>query len=157
MSRKNEQAVIAGLRSVAEQFGSGVLAFNDYRPVSRVNRFMGKLLTSRKANSPHNQWGFPGSKDARQPETWNPDLKLMEEASAMHEPEAALFPPALRHASRLATRVPSIARKGRVLQYGFKRPPGVTWCRDRPPTRSRRSWKSWSFAGAPPRGRLVLV
>jgi len=75
----------------------------------------------------------------------------------MHEPEAALFPPALRHASRLATRAPSIARKGRVLQYGFKRPPGVTWCRDRPPTRSRRSWKSWPFAGAPPRGRLVLV
>ena len=115
----SEQAVITVLRSVTQHFGSGVLAFNDYGPVSRVNRFIGKLLTSRKANSPHNQWDFPGFKDARHPETWNPDVKLMEEASVMHEPEAALFPPGLRLASRLATHIPAIARKGRVLQYRF--------------------------------------
>jgi O-methyltransferase involved in polyketide biosynthesis len=115
----SEQAVITVLRSVTSHFGSGILAFNDYGPVSRLNRFMGKLVTSRKANSPHNQWDFPGFKDARHPESWNPDLKLTEEASVMHEPETAVFPPGLRLASRLAARIPAIARKGRVLQYRF--------------------------------------
>jgi O-methyltransferase involved in polyketide biosynthesis len=115
----SEQAVITVLRSVTNHFGSGVLAFNDYGPVSRANRFMGKLVTSRKANSPHNQWGFPGFKDAHHPETWNPDLKLMEEASAMHEREVALFPPLLRFGSRMAVLFPAIARKARILRYRF--------------------------------------
>ena len=115
----SEQAVITVLRRVTGHFQSGVIAFNDYGPVSRVNRFMGKLVTSRKPNSPHNQWEFPGFKDPRHLETWNPDLQFMEEVSVMREPEAALFPPGLRFASRLATNIPAIARKGRILQYRF--------------------------------------
>ncbi len=115
----DEAAVIAILRRITGHFGSGVIAFNDYGPVSKANQVFGRLATSGKANSPHRQWNFPGFKDARTPESWNPDLRLVEEASAMHRPEAALFPAGLRIASRLSRRVPSVARKARILQYRF--------------------------------------
>lgn len=115
----DEAAVIALLRRITDHFASGVIAFNDYGPVSKVNQLMGRLATSSKANSPHRQWSFPGFKDARHPETWNPDLTLLEEASGMQRPEAALFPSGLRLASRLSHRLPGIARKARVLQYRF--------------------------------------
>ncbi|MGE0217770.1 class I SAM-dependent methyltransferase [Mycolicibacterium sp.] len=113
-----EPVVIAILRRITEHFGSGVVVFNDYGPVSRLNRIMGKLAT-RGANSPHSQWDFPGFKDAHHPESWAPRLRLLAEASVMQRPEAAAFPPALRLAGRLSRWVPAIARKARVLQYGF--------------------------------------
>ncbi|TPG32309.1 class I SAM-dependent methyltransferase [Mycolicibacterium hodleri] len=114
-----EPMVVTALRSVTGHFESGVIAFNDYGPVSQVNKFLGKLATSRKSNSPHTQWNFPGFKDARIPETWNTELTLIEEASVMNQSDSVLFPPMLRLASRMATRIPAIARKARVLQYGF--------------------------------------
>lgn len=115
----DEAAVVALLRRITDYFGSGVIAFNDYGPVSKMNQLMGRLTTSSKANSPHRQWNFPGFKDARRPEVWNPDLTLIEEASAMHRPEVELFPSGLRLASRLSHRVGAIARKARILQYRF--------------------------------------
>ncbi len=65
------------------------------------------------------QWGFRGFKDAHHPETWNPDLSLIEEVTAMHEPDVALFPPLLRLRGRMATRFPAIARSARILCYRF--------------------------------------
>lgn len=114
-----EDAVIGILRSVTAHFTSGVVAFNDYGPVSKANQMFGRLATSGKKNSPHRQWNFPGFKDARVPESWNPALHLIDESSAMHRPETRLFPAGLRVASRLSRRVPSIARKARILQYRF--------------------------------------
>jgi O-methyltransferase involved in polyketide biosynthesis len=119
--------VVAVLRRITGHFDSGVVAFNDYGTVSRANRLAGKLITSGKrilsregaSNSPHSQWEFPGFKDAHHPETWNPDLTLLEEASLMHEPDATLFPPSLRLASRMAVLFPAIARKARIVQYRF--------------------------------------
>lgn len=113
-----ESDIVAILRRVTDHFDSGIIAFNDYGPVSRLNRIAGKLLT-RGSNSPHSQWGFAGFKDAHHPEGWNSDLRLAEEASVMHEPDAAKFPRPLRLASRMSKRIPSIARKARVLQYTF--------------------------------------
>jgi O-methyltransferase involved in polyketide biosynthesis len=115
----DEDAVIGILRRITGHFASGVIAFNDYGAVSKVNQIVGRLATSSKANSPHSQWNFPGFKDARTPEAWNPDLRLIDESSAMHRPETALFPAGLKFASTLSRRVPSIARKARVLQYRF--------------------------------------
>src|SRR5437763_366357 len=74
-----EAIVVAVLRSITGHFDSGVVAFNDYGTVSRANRLAGKLVTTRKrmfsggnaSNSPHNQWDFPGFKDAHHPETWH--------------------------------------------------------------------------------------
>lgn len=115
----DESAVISMLRDVTGHFTSGVVAFNDYGPVSKANQLIGRLATSRKANSPHNQWNFPGFKDARHPETWNRELTLVEEISVMKRPESELFPRGLRLASRLSHLIPAIARKARVLQYRF--------------------------------------
>jgi len=115
----DEPSVRAILSCVTSHFASGVVAFNDYGPVSKGNRLLGRLATSRKANSPHSQWNFPGFSDAHRPETWNPALTLLEEASVMQRPEAEMFPPGLRLASRLSHRIPAIARKARVLQYSF--------------------------------------
>ncbi|MCH9731715.1 MAG: class I SAM-dependent methyltransferase [Actinomycetia bacterium] len=115
----DEAEAIAIFRGIAGHFNSGVIAFNDYGPVSKLNQLMGGLATSRKANSPHSQWRFRGFKDARHPESWHNGLALIEEASAMQQPEAQLFPAGLRLASRLSRRLPSIARKSRILQYRF--------------------------------------
>lgn len=115
----DETDVIAVLRRVTEHFGSGIIAFNDYGPVSKLNRLVGKVSTAGKTNSPHSQWSFAGFKDARRPEAWNPRLTLLEEASVMQRPEAAQFPAGLRLAGRLSHRIPAIARKARILQYRF--------------------------------------
>lgn len=115
----DEDAVIAVLRAVTSHFAWGIIAFNDYGRVSKANQVLGRLTTSSKANSPHRQWNFGGFNDARHPESWNSDLRLLEEASAMHRPEAERFPRGLRIASRLSRRVPSVARKARILQYRF--------------------------------------
>lgn len=115
----DEADVIAILRRVTTHFASGVLAFNDYGPVGKLNRLVGKIGTAGKANSPHNQWNFPGFKDARHPESWNRDLTLLEEASVMQQPETAQFPGGLQLAARLSHRIPAIARKARILQYRF--------------------------------------
>ena len=119
--------VIGLFRRITEHFDSGVLTFNDYGPVSRANQLAGRLITSGKqmikrediSNSPHSQWNFPGFKDPRHPQSWNPKLRLLEARSVFLEPEAELFPPMLRFSARLARRVPSIARKARVLSYRF--------------------------------------
>lgn len=115
----HEEQVMALLQSITGHFASGVIAFNDYGRVSKANRFIGRLTTSGQANSPHRQWNFAGFKDARQPESWNSRLRLLEEASAMHQPEARLFPSGLRLTSRISRSIPSVARKARVLQYRF--------------------------------------
>jgi O-methyltransferase involved in polyketide biosynthesis len=119
----SEPVIVAVFRRITGHFGSGTVAFNDYGTVGRANRFVGKLVTTRKpggaSNSPHSQWDFRGFKDAHHPETWNPDLRLTEEASVMHEPDVALFPPLLRLGSRMAARFPAIARKARILRYRF--------------------------------------
>ncbi|MCH9667531.1 MAG: class I SAM-dependent methyltransferase [Actinomycetia bacterium] len=115
----SEEEVVAIVRDITGHFGSGVIAFNDYGSVSKANQLVGRLATSRKTNSPHSQWRFPGFKDARHPEGWHSGLALIEEASVLQQPESQLFPAGLRLASRLSRRVPSIARKARVLQYRF--------------------------------------
>lgn len=115
----NEVAVISLVRRITQHFGSGVLAFNDYGHVSKLNQRIGRLTTSKNANSPHTQWEFAGFKDAHTPEMWDADLVLLEEASAMHRPEARQFPTGLRLASRLSRGIPAIARKARILQYRF--------------------------------------
>jgi hypothetical protein len=65
------------------------------------------------------QWAFRGFKAAHHPEAWNPNLTLIEEASAMQEGDLSLFPPLVRLRGRMAAHVPVIARKARILCYRF--------------------------------------
>src|SRR3954447_21017661 len=107
----SEPVIVAIFRRITEHFAFGMVAFNDYGTVGRLSRFTGRLVST--------QWSFRGFKDAHHPETWNPNLRLIEEASAMHEPDVASFPPLLRLGGRMAARFPAIARKARILCYRF--------------------------------------
>jgi len=116
----SEPVVAAVFRRITDRFETGVVAFNDYGVVSRMNRFA-KLVTTRKRmfRTMYSQWNFRGFKDAHHPETWNPDLRLVEEASVLHERDVALFPLLPRLGSRVAARLPPIARTARILRYQF--------------------------------------
>jgi O-methyltransferase involved in polyketide biosynthesis len=116
----SEPVIGAIFRQITDHFVSGMVAFNDYGTVGRIKRFA-SLVTTRKRmfRTLYSQWRFGGFKDAHHPETWNPNLKLVEEGSALHEPDVALFPPMLRFGSRIAARFPASARNTRILRYRF--------------------------------------
>ncbi len=117
----SEPTIVAVVRRITEHFGSGVLAFYDYGKVSRVSRTAGKLFptSKRMGRLLADAWAFDGFKDARHPESWDPGLQLIEEASAMNEPDIALFPPFWRLAGQISAYVPAIARKARILCYRY--------------------------------------
>jgi O-methyltransferase involved in polyketide biosynthesis len=117
----SEPTLVAVFRGISAHFDSGVLAFYDYGKVSPVSRLMGRALPNRKRMTRllSSVWAFDGFTDAHHPETWNPSLQLIEEVSAMHEPDLAAFPPIWRLAAGASTRIPAIARKARVLSYRF--------------------------------------
>ena len=119
----DESTIVDLFRRITEHFSSGVLAFYDYGKVSRTSRLPGKLLPTRKRMGRllASAWAFDGFKDAHHPETWNPRLRLIEEVSAMTEPDLASFPAVWRLAGRMSAHVPAIARKARVLCYRFPR------------------------------------
>jgi O-methyltransferase involved in polyketide biosynthesis len=115
----SEPVIVALFQTLTDRFRAGELAFNDYGRVGRVSRTAMKRAPQRtfKAVSPN--WASPGFADARQPETWNPRLTLVEEASLAGAPEVELFPLHLRLAIRLGGHIPALARKARILRYRF--------------------------------------
>jgi O-methyltransferase involved in polyketide biosynthesis len=117
----SEPTIVAVVRRITEHFGSGVLAFYDYGKVSRTGRAIGGLLptSKRMATLLSTAWAFDGFTDAHHPETWHRSLQLIEEASAMNEPDVVFFPLFWRLAARMSTYIPAIARKARVLCFQF--------------------------------------
>jgi O-methyltransferase involved in polyketide biosynthesis len=114
------EPVIANLfRHITVHFRSGELAFNDYGRMGRLTTAAMKLAPRKATSTVGRQWGYPGFKDAHHPETWNPRLTLVEEASLSHAPEVDLFPTRLRISTRLAGRFQASARKARILRYRF--------------------------------------
>ena len=62
----------------------------------------------------------PGFDDPREPERWNPGLKLVKEILLTREPEVAEFPLSLRLLNRLAAHSAALSRRGTtVLHYRF--------------------------------------
>jgi O-methyltransferase involved in polyketide biosynthesis len=116
-----EPTLAALFRGISAHFHSGALTFYDYGKVSRVSRVVGGVLPTRRRMTRllSSTWEFDGFTDAHHPETWNPRLHLIEEASAMQEPDIAAFPPIWRLAAAASSRIPAIARKARVLSYRF--------------------------------------
>ncbi len=114
------EPVIAGIfRRIPEHFAAGQVAFNDYGRIGWASRLALKVLPQRMFKDVGSQWGYPGFKDAHHPQTWNPRMKLVEETSLTHQPEVALFPGALRIATRLTGLTKAGARKARILRYVF--------------------------------------
>ena len=114
------EAVIVGVfRCITEYFKSGELAFNDYGRIGWFSRVAVKLAPQRMFSQVGSQWGYAGFKDARVPESWNPRLRLTEEASLAHAPEVNRFPGWIRLATKVSGQSKAAARKARILRYRF--------------------------------------
>jgi hypothetical protein len=62
----------------------------------------------------------PGFDDPREPERWDPDLKLVEEILLTREPEVGAFPPTVRLFTRLSAHSAALSRRGTtILHYRF--------------------------------------
>ncbi len=114
-----EPLIIAIFRRITNHFGSGELAFNDYGRIGRVSRLAIKLYPQKMFKDVGSQFGYPGFKDAHHPETWNPRMRLAEEASLVDAPEVDLFPGWIRVATKLSGMSKTGRRKARILRYAF--------------------------------------
>lgn len=114
-----EPTVIGVFRRVPEYFSSGELAFNDYGRIGWFSRTAIKLAPQKMFSDVASQWGYPGFKDARTPQTWTSRLTLVEETSLAHQPEVDLFPTWLRVSTRISGLIPAAARSARILRYRF--------------------------------------
>ena len=114
-----EATLVDVFRRITEHFETGELAFNDYGQIGAFSRVAIKLAPQKMFKDVGSQWGYPGFKDAHHPETWNPRLRLVEEASLAHAPEVDLFPGWIRVATRLMGKTTAGARKARILRYSF--------------------------------------
>ncbi|MGO4444802.1 class I SAM-dependent methyltransferase [Mycobacterium sp. 2YAF39] len=115
----SESQIAAIFRRITDHFASGELAFNDYGHIGWLSQLAVKLYPQKMFKDVGSQWGYTGFKDAHHPQTWNPRMTLLEEASLTHEPEVDLFPAWIRVSTRLMGRTKSGARKARILRYGF--------------------------------------
>jgi O-methyltransferase involved in polyketide biosynthesis len=115
----DEDTIIALFRRITEHFRSGELAFNDYGGIGWISRAAVKLSPQKMFKDIGGLRGYAGFKDAHHPEAWDPQLKLVEEASLAHASEVNLFPEWLRVATRLAGKTKTGARKARILRYRF--------------------------------------
>jgi O-methyltransferase involved in polyketide biosynthesis len=115
----SEPVIVGIFRRITDHFGSGELAFNDYGRIGWFSRVAIKLAPQKMFKDVGSQWGYPGFKDAHHPETWNPRMTLVEEASLAHAPEVDLFPTWIRIPTQLMGKTTAGARKARILRYAF--------------------------------------
>jgi len=115
----SEPVIVGIFRGLTDHFRSGELAFNDYGHVGWLSRLAVKLAPQPMFAQVGVQWGYPGFKDARVPEGWNPRLTLVEETSLAHAPEVELFPGWIRLATKVSGKFAASARKARILRYRF--------------------------------------
>jgi O-methyltransferase involved in polyketide biosynthesis len=98
-----------------DHFPSGEIVFNSYtrRAIWLARHAPGTRTVADLVR-------FPGMDDPRQPEAWNPRLRLVREILLSREPEVADFPAGWRRYHRLAARSMSWSRTGTiVLHYRF--------------------------------------
>jgi O-methyltransferase involved in polyketide biosynthesis len=107
--------MIALLNRLTGHFPSGEVAFNGYTrfAIWAAKHYHGTQSVAGLIRS-------PGFDDPREPERWNPRLKLVREILLTREPEVAGFPPALRRFTRLVAHSTALSRRGTtVLHYRF--------------------------------------
>jgi O-methyltransferase involved in polyketide biosynthesis len=114
-----EPMIVAIFRRITDHFRSGELAFNDYGRIGWASRVAIKLYPQKMFKDVGSQFGYPGFKDAHHPETWNPNMRLAEEASLVDAPEVDLFPGWIRVATKLSGMSKTGRRKARILRYTF--------------------------------------
>jgi O-methyltransferase involved in polyketide biosynthesis len=114
-----EPIIIGLFRSISEQFTTGEVAFNDYGRIGPLSRLAMKFAPVKIFDTLAVQWAYAGFKDARHPQSWNPRLRLLEEAIMAREPDVSRFPTALRISTRISAHIPPAARRIRILRYEF--------------------------------------
>jgi O-methyltransferase involved in polyketide biosynthesis len=110
-----QEDMISLLNRLTSHFPSGEVAFNGYSGFAiwaakhyHGTQSVADLIKSR------------GFDDPREPERWDPNLKLVEEILLTREPEVAQFPPALRLFTCLSAHSTAWSRRGTtVLRYRF--------------------------------------
>jgi len=114
-----EPVIVGIFRRITDHFSTGEFAFNDYGRIGWVSKLAIKLYPQKMFKDVGSQWGYAGFKDAHHPETWNPRMRLVEEASLAYEPEVDLFPGWIRVATKLSGKSKTGARRARILRYAF--------------------------------------
>jgi O-methyltransferase involved in polyketide biosynthesis len=114
-----EPVIVGIFRHITDHFQSGELAFNDYGRIGWFSRLAIKLYPQKMFKDVGSQFEYPGFTDAHHPETWNPRMRLVEEASLTDAPEVDLFPGWIRIATRLSGLSRTGRRKARILRYAF--------------------------------------
>jgi O-methyltransferase involved in polyketide biosynthesis len=107
--------MVSLLNRLISHFPSGEVAFNGYSrfAIWAARHYHGTQSVADLIQS-------PGFDDPREPEHWNPRLKLVREILLTREPEVAEFPLALRWFTRLAAHSAAVSRRGTtVLHYRF--------------------------------------
>ena len=110
-----QEDMISLLNRLTSHFPSGEVAFNGYTrfAIWAAKHYHGTQSVADLIRS-------PGFDDPREPERWNPSLKLVKEILLTREPEVAEFPLALRLVTRLAAHSAALSRRGTtVLYYRF--------------------------------------
>ncbi len=115
MAFLTQEETISLLDGLTRQFPTGELAFNGYSrfAIWAAKHYHGTQSVADLIKS-------PGFDDPREPERWNPKVKLVREILLTREPEVAQYPLALRLWTRLAAHSAAFSRKGTtVLHYRF--------------------------------------
>jgi O-methyltransferase involved in polyketide biosynthesis len=107
--------MISLVNRIISHFPSGEIAFNSYTKFA-----IRAAKHSHGTQSVANLVKFPGFDDPREPERWNPKLKLIKEILLCREPEVADFPRTLRLYNRVLALNTRLSRKATiVLHYRF--------------------------------------
>jgi O-methyltransferase involved in polyketide biosynthesis len=108
----NQDEMITLLNRMISHFPSGEITYNNY------TRFMiWAAKHSRGTQSVADLVKSPGFNDPREPERWNPKLKLIKEILLTRVPEVAQFPTTLRLYNRVSATSTALSRMGTVVLH----------------------------------------
>jgi O-methyltransferase involved in polyketide biosynthesis len=107
-----QDEMVSLLNRLTSHFPSGEIVFNSYTPFA-----IWAIHHTPGTKSVADLIKFPGFKDPREPERWNPRLKLVKEIMLSREPEIAQFPPMLRLYYRLQSHSTAWSRKGTIILH----------------------------------------
>ena len=100
------------MNRLVSHFPSGEIAFNSYTSFAV---WASKVVRGTKSVA--GLLKFPGLDDPREPESWNPKLKLIREILLTREPEIAEFPTAVRLYNRFLATSAALSRKGTIVLH----------------------------------------
>jgi O-methyltransferase involved in polyketide biosynthesis len=112
MAFLTEDEMITLFNRLISHFPSGEITYNNY---TRFTAWAAKH--SRGTKSVAGLVKTPGFNDPREPERWNPKLKLIKEVLLTRVPEVDQFPTALRFYNRLLATSTALSRMGTVVLH----------------------------------------